>query len=116
MCVTETTHQIDYFTIPDLVELFEVGPGRIRRLIEQRELAAVRIDGVLKVPAVFVQGNEPLSVLHGTLLVLEDAGFTSDEAVNWLLTDNEVLGTSPIEALRTGRKTEVRRVAMSLAF
>ncbi|MFC4224621.1 Rv2175c family DNA-binding protein [Lysinibacter cavernae] len=114
--MTESSVQTDYYTIPDLVELFGVGPGRVRRMIEQRELGAVRIDGVLKVPAVFLLNDEPLPVLKGTIVVLEDAGFTNEEALNWLLSDNETLGVSPIEALRAGRKAEVRRVALALAF
>jgi Rv2175c C-terminal domain of unknown function len=37
-------------------------------------------------------------------------------AVNWLLSDEDSLGTAPIDALRAGRKAEVRRVAQALAF
>ncbi len=66
-------------------------------------------------PAVFLRDGEPLSELHGTLIVLADNGFDDEEAVDWLLTDDESLGTAPIEALRAGRKAEVRRVAQALA-
>ncbi|WGD36480.1 Rv2175c family DNA-binding protein [Lysinibacter sp. HNR] len=114
--MTHATHDNDYYTIPDLVEMFDVGPGRIHRLIEQRDLAAIRVEGILKVPSAFVLNDEPLSFLKGTLMVLEDAGFSNEEAVSWLLSDNDTLGTTPIEALRNGRKTEVRRVALALAF
>ena len=44
-----------------------------------------------------------------------DARFSDDEAMDWLLEPEESLGTSPIEALRAGRKAEVRRVAQALA-
>lgn len=106
----------DYLTIPDLVERFRLAPGKVRRLIEDHHLAAVRIDGVLKVPAEFVQGDEPLSALRGTLLVLLDAGFDNDEAVAWLLQENDELGERPIDALIAGRKSAVRRATQSLAF
>ncbi len=96
--------------------MFGVGPGHVRRMIEQRELAAIRVQGVLKVPTSFILNDEPLSFLRGTLVVLGDAGFSNDEAVNWLLSENEILGTTPIDALRNGRKAEVRRVALALAF
>jgi len=36
--------------------------------------------------------------------------------MNWLLSPDESLGIPPIEALKAGRKAEVRRVAQSLAF
>ena len=38
-----------------------------------------------------------------------------DEVIDWLLADEESIGAAPIEALRRGRKAEVRRVAQTLA-
>ncbi|TDP92700.1 hypothetical protein EDF62_1922 [Leucobacter luti] len=105
-----------YYTIPELVELFDLTPGKVRRLIEDHHLAAVRVDGVLSVPTEFVQRNEPLVPLRGTLLVLLDAGFSDDEAVDWLLTENDELGERPVDSLISGRKSAVRRATQSLAF
>lgn len=110
------TPQTTYVTIAELVERFDMAPGKIHRLIEDSYLAAVRVDGVLQVPAEFVQGNQPLPPLRGTLLVLKDAGFSSDEAVAWLLADNDELGERPIDSLNDGRKSAVRRATQSLAF
>jgi hypothetical protein len=104
-----------WLTVPELVELLGVSPSRIRRLIEDRHLLGQRRDGVLAVPADFISGNAPLPELRGTLIVLGDAGFTDDEAIDWLLSEDAALGTAPIDALRSGRKTEVRRVAQALA-
>lgn len=104
-----------WLTIPDLVEALGLGVSKVRRLIEDRSLAARRIDGVWQVPELFIRDGEPLSELRGTLIVLADAGFSDDEALDWLLASDESLGTSPIEALRAGRKAEVRRVAQALA-
>jgi hypothetical protein len=53
--------------------------------------------------------------LRGTVFVLHDAGFSDDEAIDWLLTEEDSIGMPPIEALRAGRKSEVRRVAATLA-
>ncbi len=107
---------IVYLTIPDLVERWNTTPSKIRRLIEDRSLAAIRIDGVLRIPAEFVAGDEPLNSLRGTLLALHDAGFSDDEAVAWMLADNDELGERPISALIAGRKSAVRRATQSLAF
>ena len=52
-----------------------------------------------------------LASLHGTITVLADAGFSDEEAIVWLFTQDDLLGTTPIDALRAGRKTEVRRRA-----
>ncbi|WP_022899220.1 Rv2175c family DNA-binding protein [Humibacter albus] len=104
----------NWLTVPDLVDVLGVGVGRIHRLLEDKHLLAARVDGVLKVPADFIAGDEPLSELRGTLFVLADAGFDDDEAMEWLLAPEDSLGTAPIDALRAGRKAEVRRVAQAL--
>ncbi|MFD4421502.1 Rv2175c family DNA-binding protein [Agromyces sp. NPDC058484] len=107
--------QPDWLTVPDLVDLLGQTPSRIRRLIDDRHLLATRVDGVLKVPALFLRDNAPLPELHGTAIVLADAGFSDAEALEWLLGEEDSLGTTPIAALRAGRKSEVRRVAQALA-
>lgn len=107
---------IRWLTIPDLTELLGLKVSQVRRLIEDRALLASRIDGVWKVPEPFIVDGEPLSELRGTLVVLADSGFTDEEAMHWLLTPEESLGVSPIDALHSGRKAEVRRVAQALGF
>jgi len=111
-----TVPETRWLTVPDLVELLGIGVSRVRRLVEDRAILAIRVDGVLKVPASFIRNGEPLSELMGTLVLLADSGFNDDEAMRWLLGVDDSLGTSPIEALRAGRKAEVRRVAQALAF
>lgn len=113
--MNEQVQATEWLTIPDLVEQLGLGVSRVRRLIEDRHLAAKRVDSVLRVPAVFLRDGEPLSELRGTLIVLADNGFDDEEAVDWLLAEDESLGATPIEALRAGRKAEVRRVAQALA-
>lgn len=110
-----TASETQWLTIPDLVEILGIGVSKIRRLIEDRSLLARRIDGVWQVPELFIRDGEPMPELRGTLILLADARFTDDEAMDWLLEAEESLGVSPIEALRAGRKAEVRRIAQALA-
>lgn len=105
-----------WLTIPDLVTALGITQSQVRRLIEDRALLAARIDGVLQVPADFIKESEPLGELRGTIVVLGDAGFSDDEAIHWLLNEDDSLGVAPIAALRAGRKAEVRRVAQALGF
>lgn len=107
---------IEFVTIPELVERWGTTPSRVHRLIEDHHLAAVKIAGVLRIPAEFAQQDGPLHSLRGTLLALLDAGFSDDEAVSWMLTENEELGERPIAALLSGRKSAVRRATQALAF
>lgn len=106
--------EVRWLTIPDLTELLDLKVSQVRRLIEDRAILARRVDGVWRVPELFIKGAEPLSELRGTLVLLGDLGFSDDEAIDWLLGEEDSLGTSPIEALRAGRKAEVRRVAQAL--
>jgi hypothetical protein len=113
--VTDTP-ELHWLSIPDLTDLLGLKVSQVRRLIEDRALLAQRVDGVWKVPELFIVDGAPLGELKGTLVVLGDAGFTDDEAMRWLLDSEDSLGTSPILALRAGRKAEVRRVAQALGF
>lgn len=114
--VTENsaTHPTEWLPLPDVAELLGLSVGQVRRLIEDNILVASRRDGVQKVPSVFLQGAEPLSSLRGTVMVLYDVGLSTDEAIDWLLNDEDALGNPPIESLIAGRKAEVRRAAAVL--
>lgn len=105
---------VEWLTLPDVAERLGITASRVRRLLEDHVLIGTRVDGVRKVPAVFIVGGDPMHELRGTLTVLADNGFHDDEALDWLMSDEESLGTSPVAALVAGRKAEVRRVAQTL--
>ncbi|WP_374209332.1 Rv2175c family DNA-binding protein [Microbacterium hydrocarbonoxydans] len=105
----------EWLTMPDLVEVLGEPLGRVRRLIDEHYLIGSRRSGVFAVPSVFIVDGHPLSSLRGTVIALQDAGFTDDEVVDWLLADEDTLGRSPIAALLAGHKSEVRRIARTLA-
>lgn len=107
---------VRWVTVPELVQRLGLSPGKVHRLIEDRHLLAVHRDRVRVVPESFLDADGPVKDLRGTLMLLADDGFTDDEAMRWMLDVDETLGASPIEALRSGRKAEVRRVAQALAF
>jgi hypothetical protein len=109
---SETT----WLSIPEVCERLGLSPGKVHRLVEERSLLGVKRDGIFMIPDVFLNGAEPLGDLRGTLLVLIDGGFSEEGCLEWMLGANEVLGTTPINALWQGRKTEVRRLAHSLAL
>lgn len=111
----DTAFPTEWLTLPELVEILGEPLGRVRRLLDDSSLVGSRRDGTFKVPAVFVVDGHPLSSLRGTVIVLHDAGFTDDEAIDWLLAYEDSIGAAPIESLLAGRKSEVRRVAQTLA-
>lgn len=105
-----------WLTVPEVAERLDVPLGRVRRLIEDHHLISVKKDGVQYVPVEAIAGSEPLSSLHGTLVVLMDSGFSLEGAIEWLYTPNEVLGQTPMAALVAGKKSEIRRLAQALAL
>lgn len=112
---TPAAAPVEWLTMPDLVEALDVPLGRVRRLIDEHYLVGSRRSGVFAVPSVFIVDGHPLSSLRGTVIVLQDAGFSDDELIDWLFAEEESLGRSPIDALLAGHKSAVRRLARTLA-
>ena len=107
-----------WLTLPDVAELLGVDLGKVRRLLQEGYLVGVRRGdrNVFAVPAAFLADGAPLTELRGTISVLRDSGYDDESAIRWLFTPEESLPGTPIDALRAGRKTEVRRRAQALAF
>jgi excisionase family DNA binding protein len=110
----------DWLTIPDIAERLGIPLSTVRRLVEDRELLAHRIGErrVVAVPAGFLDDDGPLHALKGTFTVLADGGMSDEEILRWLHTRDETLPVAgtPLDAIRAGFKTEVRRRAMEEAF
>ena len=104
-----------WLTVPEAADLLGVGVNRVRQLVTDRQLLAVRREGVLMVPADFVQDGRVLKGLPGVLTLLKDARYADDEALRWLYTDDDIPG-SPVQALVENRGTEVKRRAQALGF
>ncbi|CAN7464715.1 Rv2175c family DNA-binding protein [Knoellia sp. LjRoot47] len=110
----------EWLTVPDIAERLGVRLADVRRFIDDREVLAARVGErrVVSVPAKFFDDEGILSALKGTFTVLGDGGMNDDEVLRWLFTPDATLPVegAPIDALRGGFKTEVRRRAMELAF
>ncbi|NKQ52894.1 helix-turn-helix domain-containing protein [Amycolatopsis sp. K13G38] len=91
--------------------------NKVRQMLRDGQLLAVRRDKELYVPADFLAGTTLVKGLAGLLTVLADAGFDRTEMLRWLYTEDESLpGVTPINALRTNHGTEVKRRAQAMAF
>jgi excisionase family DNA binding protein len=106
----------DWLTVPEAAERLGVDVTKVRQLLRERKLVGVRRNGVLQVPAAFIQDGGVLKGLPGTLTVLADCGFSDDEALRWLFTNDDSLPGSPAQALVENRGTEVKRRAQALAI
>lgn len=108
----------DWLTLPDVAEVLDVEVSRVRRLLEDGQLVAVRRgDPVVRsVPAALLLDGDLVPHLAGTLTVLRDGGFDDVELLTWLFTEDETLPGRPIDQLRAGQRGEVRRRALALAL
>jgi hypothetical protein len=126
--VTDDLNVDAWLTVPDVADRIGGDIRTVRRMLQDRSLIGVRQDGVLRIPERFLVPAEGgwavVAHLHGTLVLLADAGFADDEAIRWLFAPDESLPRpqsldrvpAPIDALAAGHKTEVRRRAQALAF
>jgi hypothetical protein len=107
----------DWLTLPDVADRLGLPPSRVRQMLRDRKLLAVqRPDGTLGVPAAFIDGNQIVKGLHGTLTLLFDCGFDEPGSLRWLFTADDSLPGTPIQAMTERRCTEVNRRAQALAL
>ncbi|OLT45286.1 transcriptional regulator [Saccharomonospora sp. CUA-673] len=94
-----------------------VAQNKVRQMLRDGQLIAVRRDGELMIPEVFFREDTVVKGLSGTITVLSDAGFSRTEMLRWLFDEDDTLpGTTPINALRSNHGTEVKRRAQAMAF
>ncbi|WP_192764368.1 Rv2175c family DNA-binding protein [Actinomadura algeriensis] len=106
----------DWLSLPETAERLGIKTNRMKQLISERKLLAVRRAGEPMVPAAFIKDGQVIKGLSGTLTVLSDAGYSDVETVRWLFTADDTLPGTPVDALTENRGTEVRRRAQALAF
>jgi len=106
-----------WLTISEVAEQLGLPSNRVKQFLRDRKLLGVqRPDGTFGIPAAFLDGNQVVRGLHGTLTLLFDCGFSDVEAMRWLFSSDDSLPGSPIEAIAAHRCSEVRRRAQALAF
>ncbi|GGR01736.1 Rv2175c family DNA-binding protein [Streptomyces netropsis] len=120
--MTEIDAKIDalvpaWLNLPDIAEILDIEVTRVRQLVKEGQLIAVRRgeNRVLQVPADFVGEGKVVKGLAGTLTLLRDDGFSDEEMLEWLFTPDPTLPGTPAQALRENRGTEVKRRAQALA-
>ena len=112
---------VEWLSVPEFADRLGAKPSQVRDMLRDHAIVARRggENNAWLIPASFItlDQGEPAVVNHleGTLTLLADSGLTNDEALTWLLEPNEVLESTPIEALRSGQRAPVRRAAQLLA-
>ncbi len=106
----------EWLTVPEVADKLAIDVTKVRQLLRDHKLVGRRVDGVLRVPAMFIGDGALLKGLAGTLTVLADSGFDDEEALRWLFTPDDSLPGSPVQALAENRGREVKRRAQALSL
>ncbi|MFG3699212.1 Rv2175c family DNA-binding protein [Micromonospora sp. NPDC047620] len=107
----------DWLTLPDVAERLDVSISKVHQMIRDRELIAVRRDGVRRIPTDLVANKTVLKHLPGVLNLLADAGYDDEAALRWLYEPDETLpGANPAKALAGDQAREIKRRAQALGF
>lgn len=136
--MTEINCVDEWLPLPDLADRMGTEVGYARQLVRDRTVVGAKQGprGIFSVPAKFlvpaVSANPAnilkqdevggpdapevvVSSLPGTISLLTDNGLSDTEIIRWLFEIDSTLGCQPIDALRQGHKSEVRRTAQVLA-
>jgi excisionase family DNA binding protein len=105
-----------WLTLPDVAERLGVTISKVHQMIRDRELLAVRRDGVRRVPAELVANQTVRKHLPGVLTLLDDAGYDDEAVLRWLYEPDDSLPGTPAAALGGDRAREVKRRAQALGF
>ena len=105
-----------FVPVPEIAASLGIVVTRVHQLIRDGQLIAVRVQGVLRVPAEFIDDGLVVKGLPATITLLRDAGYKDEEIIDWLYTPEETLPGTPIDALRENRGREVHRRAQVSGF
>ena len=106
----------DWLTLPDVAERLDVSISKVHQMIRDRELLAVRRDGVRRIPVELVANETVRKHLPGVLTLLHDAGYDDEAAIRWLYVPDDSLSGTPASALGGDQAREVKRRAQALGF
>ena len=106
----------DWISIDEAAARLDFPVSRVRQLLREGRLIALRRERNLQMPAAFVHDGAVLKGLTGTLTLLRDAGYSAEESLCWLFTPDDTLPGSPVQALAENRGAEVKRRAQALGY
>lgn len=104
-------------SLTEVAERMGIGPTGVRDLVKAGQLLTVVDEqGARVVPAAQLDGDVLVKHLVPVLTLLRDAGYSDEEALRWLTTEDETLPGTPLQALHENRATEIKRRAQALGF
>ncbi|AJE33610.1 transcriptional regulator [Corynebacterium humireducens NBRC 106098 = DSM 45392] len=105
-------------TLPETAERLGVVITRVHDLLGANKLIAHVIDGKRHIPeALFHEGSHSTGkFVPGLITLLKDGGYTDEEILRYLFTEDETLPGRPVDALHGQLAREVLRRAQAMAL
>ena len=106
----------ELLSLPAVAEMLGVPVTKVHDLVNARKLVLYRKDGRKAVPALLFADGEMSKFITGAITVLFDGGFSEEEILSYLFTEDDSLPGRPIDALHGHGAREVIRRAQAMAF
>lgn len=106
----------ELLSLPAVAEMLGVPVTKVHDLVNARKLVLYRKDGSKAVPALLFADGEMSKFITGAITVLFDGGFSEEEILSYLFTEDDSLPGRPIDALHGHGAREVIRRAQAMAF
>ncbi len=104
-------------TLPETAERLGVVVTRVHDMLGEKKLLAHRRDGQRLVPAAFLGAKSTVNkFVPGVITLLSDGGYTDEEILVYLFTEDETLPGRPVDALQGHLAREVLRRAQAMAL
>lgn len=124
MCVVTSTPDVSVLpvdepviTVPDAAERMGVVVTRVMAHLGDRDMIAVRKDGVRYLPERYFNEDGQLNrFVPGVIKLLLDGSYTEEEILEFLFTEDDSLPGRPIDAVHGHLAREVMRRAQAMAF
>lgn len=105
-----------WLSLAEAAQRLGVSDKRVRQLVSDGQLLSAKNEAGQQIPGDFIDDKGVVKGLPGTITLLRDAGYTDDEALEWIFRADDSLPGTPIQALRENRGREVKRRAQAAGF
>ena len=118
--VSVLADDVETLPVAEVATLLNQPVSRVHQLVRDGQILSLRRDGEVVVPAAFLatdgERTDVVKGLPGTITVLRDGGYSDEDILRWLFTEDDSLPGSPMSFLTEGRHREIKRRAQAMAF
>ena len=107
----------ELLTMPEVAEELGIAVTRVHDLLLAKKMVAHIQDGQRYVPALFINDKGAINkYVSGAITVLADGGFSDEEILEYLFTEDASLPGRPVDGLQGHLAREVIRLAQAMGL